>query len=80
MNDGLSEENLEESYDDYLLLISKLVDAIAEMKAIIVALRQEVNLLDPDKPYENELYSDINPCFYDTSIAKKFSKLFSKLL
>ena len=83
MNDGLFSEDFEEYVDlndEYLLLLSKMVDAIAELKAVIVALRQEVNSLNPAKPYENDLHSDINPCFCDSLIVQKFPEIFSKLL
>ena len=80
MNSTESLENLEESYAEYLLLISDLVDAIAELKSIIVTLRKEVNSLDPAKPYENDLLSDINHCFSDKLVAQKFPQLFTKLL
>jgi hypothetical protein len=80
VNGTESLENLEESYAEYLLLISDLVDAIAELKSIIVTLRKEVNSLDPAKPYENDLLSDINHCFSDKLVAQKFPQLFTKLL
>ena len=80
MNSTETLENLEESYAEYLLLISDLVDAIAELKSIIVTLRKEVNSLDPAKPYENDLLSDINHCFSDKLVAQKFPQLFTKLL
>ena len=80
MNSTESLENLEDSYAEYLLLISDLVDAIAELKSIIVTLRKEVNSLDPAKPYENDLLSDINHCFSDKLVAQKFPQLFTKLL
>lgn len=80
MNGTESLENLEEAYAEYLLLISDLVDAIAELKSIIVTLRKEVNSLDPAKPYENDLLSDINHCFSDKLVAQKFPQLFTKLL
>ena len=80
MNGTESLKNLEESYAEYLLLISDLVDAIAELKSIIVTLRKEVNSLDPAKPYENDLLSDINHCFSDKLVAQKFPQLFTKLL
>jgi len=80
VNSTESLENLEDSYAEYLLLISDLVDAIAELKSIIVTLRKEVNSLDPAKPYENDLLSDINHCFSDKLVAQKFPQLFTKLL
>ena len=64
---------------DYYLLLDALVSAIIELQAIVVCLRQELDTWHPDKPYQNDLYSDINVCFDDYRAAKMYPELFQLL-
>gem|GEM_PF-6169631 len=60
---------------DHYLLLHALVSAIVELQAIVVDLRQELDTWHPDKPYQYDLYSDINVCFDDYRAAKMYPEL-----
>lgn len=51
-------------------LLSALLRYTQELQSIIIDLREEVNALDPNKPYE-DLHSDIYACFDDYAALHK---------
>jgi len=67
------------SYCDYYLLLDALIAAIIELKTYVVDLRREVDEWHPDRPYQHDLYSDINVCFDDYRAAKMYPELFQLL-
>ena len=64
---------------DCYFLIMALVDAIVDLQEIVVDLRKEVDVWNPKKPYQHDLYSDISVCFYDYRIAREYPELFIPL-
>jgi len=64
---------------DYYLLLDALVAAIIELQTFVVDLRREVDKWHPDRPYQYDLYSDINVCFNDYRAAKMYPELFQPL-
>ena len=64
---------------DYYLLLDALVAAIIELQTFVVDLRREVDKWHPDRPYQYDLYSDINVCFDDYRAAKMYPEIFQLL-
>jgi hypothetical protein len=73
------EEKSDRFDSDYYTLLDALISAILELQAIVVDLRREVDVWNPNKPYQHDLLSDINVCFDDYSIAKLYPDLFCLL-